>query len=167
MHYSKLTYVPHCRLLHAAVIWESDMSGSGFFSVGGSAKTREIVDAISALFEEKDGTRVLGRIRYIFNYDADDYTLTGFLGAYNGLELDLKARTPILGDERAETVLKTLEPFTEEELLDAIHTQLAWDVDRSFSHDNDQEVIEYSVGNDNFAREAVHEIAKLVAGVRS
>jgi hypothetical protein len=162
MHYSKLTNVPHCRLLHAAVIWESDMSGSGFFSVGGSPRTREIVDAVSALFEEKNGTRVLGKIRYIFNYDTDDYTLTGFLGAHDGLELDLKARTPILGDERAETVLKTIEPFTEEQILDAIHTQLAWDVDRSFSSDNDQKIIEYSVGNDNFAREAIHAIAKLV-----
>jgi hypothetical protein len=111
-----------------------------------SRKTKQIVARVSALFKEKRGKRLLGRVRFCYSNSVSnlEYTLVAYLGTYDGPEVDLKHRIPDPDDPRSETVLEVISLYTQREVFRAFSTQTAWSrVERRCVGSGEQVVIEY------------------------
>ena len=127
----------------------------------GTDESRKIAEALSALFRKKKGTRTLGKIRLIYNEETGEFSMTAWLGAHNGPEIDLCKRNLNHADPRAQAVFKVINPFTDEAVAQAIASDF-WSVsDKSKEVEGDLSTWEYSEGNKNFAAEALASVAVL------
>ncbi|MDB5264663.1 MAG: hypothetical protein JWN64_234 [Parcubacteria group bacterium] len=142
----------------------------GIFNLSGSTKTQKIVKAMEPLFVERNGRRVLGKIRVetLLKGKNVQFSITANMGSHDGPVLDLKKGVDYPDDDRARETLLVLAPFSDGAIAEAIFNGFAWNYLTSMGRGTGPEgdYCEHSIGNENFARESVASIAKLADKIR-
>ena len=134
-----------------------------YFRIGGSDRNQELMRKLQALFEEHDGKRVVGKIRVETFDGRRKIVIKAFIGSYAGMEVDLTDRQHLHHtDERVRQLFETIVGYTDAEVLEAATTSLSWRFDEHRSSDeNDDVIIEHSVGNPQFINESIRSIVAL------
>jgi len=104
------------------------------------------VKAVSALLKTKaDGTRTIGKIALAFHYDdKGSCRLTAHMGSYDGPEINLLDRDQQTTDPAIKEIFAVIAPFSNDALVEAVASPLAWDFSRSWASGPEGKKIEYS-----------------------
>ncbi len=129
-----------------------------------SQKDEEVAKVLNPFFEEVGGFRVLGKIRLDLDESTRTFTMKAWIGSHDGPVIDLCDRAQKHADPAVAQVLAVIEPFTDEEVAQALSCQFLWKAPAyAFDRSGAKVSWEYSAGNRNFAAESIQSIAGLVA----